>query len=185
MNSLETIFSAVEHRCCVRNLWTNLQKTLGGNQKTKEILWNAARSSYLANFTKNMNQLRVCNQPAYQWLIGKPFSQWSRSYFKTLCKSDLLLNNHYESWNRYILRARNKPTISLFETLRCQIMERFRVKGEFASRNWKGPLCPRIQAKLEMVMKASFNCYTVPNGAMTFEVEVDCKRLVVYLNKYT
>ncbi|CAN1125355.1 hypothetical protein LINPERHAP2_LOCUS2858 [Linum perenne] len=129
---------------------------------------------FLKTLKADLNIPTACEE----WMFMSNKQKWSRSYFKTLCKSDLLLNNHYESWNRYILRARNKPTISLFETLRCQIMERFRVKGEFASRNWKGPLCPRIQAKLEMVMKASFNCYTVPNGAMTFEVEVDCKRVV-------
>ncbi|CAN1144943.1 hypothetical protein LINPERHAP2_LOCUS14397 [Linum perenne] len=185
INAVQTIFPYAEHRFCVRHLWVNLQRAIGCDQQTKELLWMAARAPYLAEFDQQMSSLKAYNLAAYNWLIEKPFEQWSRCYFQTFCKSDLLLNNHCEAWNRCILGARSKPIISLFETLRCILMERFRVKDQFALRNWKGLLCPRIQGKLESAKNSSLHCYAVPNGAMKFEVTHRDTRLVVDLEKYT
>ncbi|CAN1177438.1 hypothetical protein LINPERHAP2_LOCUS33098, partial [Linum perenne] len=182
LNALRSVVPNTEHRCCVRHLWTNLQRTLGGTQKTKDLFWLAARSTYEAEFEKWMSQLKGCNLETYNWLMEKPFSQWSRCYFKTFVKSDLLLNNHCESWNRCILGARSKPVISMFETLRCQLMERFRKKHQFAMDNFKGQLCPRIQRKLDIAKQASYACHAIPNGANSFEVRFQDKQMVVDLN---
>ncbi|CAN0918217.1 LRR receptor-like serine/threonine-protein kinase FLS2 [Linum grandiflorum] len=185
MNALRDVVPYAEHRCCVRHLWTNLQRTLGGTKKTKDLFWYAARSTYEAEFDLAMTQLKHYNPAAYNWLRDKPFEQWTKFRFQTFCKSDLLLNNHCESWNRCILDARCKPIISMFETIRCQLMERFRAKKTFAANNFRGKLCPRIQKKLNIAIEASNRCEAIPNGANCFEVKVHGIQLVVDLNKFT
>ncbi|CAN1837741.1 hypothetical protein LINPERHAP1_LOCUS35189 [Linum perenne] len=174
-----------EHRCCARHLWTNLQRALGSNQKTIDLFWNAARSTYQAEFKRWMEELKKCNIEAYNWLADKPLSQWTRCEFQTFCLSDLLLNNRCESWNKCILQARCKPIISMLETIRCQLMERFWKKKKFAEDNFAGKLCPRIQKKLDAAKIKSMSCQAIPNGAMSFEVRFDDKQMVVDLNKHT
>ncbi|CAN1146023.1 hypothetical protein LINPERHAP2_LOCUS15011 [Linum perenne] len=185
LNALNIVVPYAEHRCCVRHLWTNLLRSHGGTKKTKDLFWRAARSTFKAEFDLAINQLKEYNLEAYNWLINKPFEQWSRCYFQTVCCSDLLLNNHCESWNRCILDARRKPVISMFETIRCQLMERFRIKKRFASNNFKGQLCPRIQKKLDSAKELSYRCEAIPNRANCFEVRVHGIQLVVDLNNHT
>ncbi|CAN1122891.1 hypothetical protein LINPERHAP2_LOCUS1566 [Linum perenne] len=184
-NALTAVVPYAEHRCCARHLWTNLQRALGGNQKTKDLFWNAARSTYQAEFKRWMEELKKCNLEAYNWLADKPLSQWTRCEFQTFCLSDLLLNNHCESWNKCILEARCKTIISMLETIRCQLMEIFWKKKKFAEDNFAGKLCPRIQKKLDAAKIKSMSCQAIPNGAMSFEVRFDDKQMVVDLNKHT
>ncbi|KAB1205657.1 hypothetical protein CJ030_MR7G017829 [Morella rubra] len=50
--------------------------------------------------------------------------------FSTHTKSDVLVNNIAESFNTLVLEARDKPILTMIETIRGMLMNRFRVKGE-------------------------------------------------------
>ena len=88
------------------------------------------------------------------------------------CRCDCVQNNISESWNRYILKARNKSVIGLIEQIRKQLMARFQKKRDKPLKG-DGILCPKIQKELEKRnVKARF-CQVFYIGNLKFVVE--CK----------
>lgn len=54
----------------------------------------------------------------------RPAKHWIRSHFQEKFKCDLLLNNHYESFNSSIVLARKKTILGLLEDIRKTTMVR-------------------------------------------------------------
>lgn len=55
-----------------------------------------------------------------------------------------------ESFNSFILDAREKPIIEMFEMIRNLLMSRFQTSREKA-RKWKGRICPKIKDVLAKI----------------------------------
>ncbi|KAK8549823.1 hypothetical protein V6N13_055389 [Hibiscus sabdariffa] len=140
-------FPYSEHRTCVRHLYSN-SKTNGFTGKTlKDQLWKAARATYKREFQSAMAELKGLSKTAWDWLAPKDPRMWSKSHFSVRCKSDILLNNNCECFNKLILEARDKPIISLLESIRTKLMQRLAKRKDLAKK-WTGLLCPKIQKKL-------------------------------------
>ncbi|KAL4319700.1 hypothetical protein GQ457_18G016540 [Hibiscus cannabinus] len=80
-----------------------LKTDLGINDSWKALkdgVWKAARATYVREFEEAMEQLKALSVPAYNWLQKLNPAQWSRSYFDTRTKCDMLLNNICESFNK-------------------------------------------------------------------------------------
>ena len=75
-----------------------------------------------------MDELKKLCPKAYEYLDNVDPSMWSRSYFTDHSKSDLLVNNLSESFNSYILDARDKPIVTMIEKIRRKLMRRFQLK---------------------------------------------------------
>ncbi|KAI8567693.1 hypothetical protein RHMOL_Rhmol02G0141500 [Rhododendron molle] len=84
------------------------------------------------------------------WLRKTDVRLWARSHFSTNSKCDVLVNNFTESFNSYILQARDLPIISMFEWIRKKLMERIQVKKAGMER-YTGQICPNIVDKLESI----------------------------------
>lgn len=69
----------------------------------------------------------------------------------------MLTNNPSESLNKFIMAARYKPIISIFETIRKQVMLGIQEKKEKISL-WNGVLCPRIKGKEKVVEEMCKTC---------------------------
>ncbi|KAL4333122.1 hypothetical protein GQ457_07G014560 [Hibiscus cannabinus] len=54
---------------------------------------------------------RTCVRHLFEWLNGNDPRQWSKSHFSPFCKSDMLLSNLSECFNK----ARDKPILTLME----------------------------------------------------------------------
>lgn len=63
----------------------------------------------------------------------------------------MLLNNLSESFNKFILKPKDKPIISLMENIRTRIM-RLIVKGNVKAQKWSGPICLKIEKKLVKIV---------------------------------
>ena len=111
------VFPGAEFRFCVRHLHANFKKDHDG-LLLKQMMWCCARATTPAEFTKRMAELKAEDEKAYQWLLNKDPKAWSKSYFRTHVKCDMLLNNLCESFNSAIMPARDKPIITLLEKLR-------------------------------------------------------------------
>ncbi|KAK8557197.1 hypothetical protein V6N13_013473 [Hibiscus sabdariffa] len=93
-------FPYSEHRTCVRHLYSN-SKTNGFTGKTlKDQLWKAARATYEREFQSAMVELKGLSKTAWDWLTPKDPRMWSKSHFSVRCKSDILLNNNCECFNK-------------------------------------------------------------------------------------
>ena len=61
---------------------------------------------------------------------GESPEHWSRTHFPTDIKCDILINNHCEVFNSFILEARDKPIISLMEGIKNMLMLKIRKKRD-------------------------------------------------------
>ena len=94
-------------------------------------------------FEGEMEALRKYDENAHKWLLDNTSPcHWSRSYFRTSSKCDILLNNLSESFNYVILEAREKPIIGMLENIRIYLMERQMTKREWM-RKRNDDICPK------------------------------------------
>ncbi|KAK4387379.1 hypothetical protein Sango_2344500 [Sesamum angolense] len=136
----------------------------------KDILWRAARATKMADFERAMNDMRTRNTAAYEWLMQRPATHWSKSHFSTHCKSDILLNNMSESFNHMVLRARSKHIVDMLETIRLILMKRVQMRRDQMMKH-TGDLCPKIAKILEDMKKKSMEFIAHWNGKDEFEIE--------------
>ncbi|XP_073126653.1 uncharacterized protein [Henckelia pumila] len=145
--AFEQLFPNAENRFCVRHLHSNMKHDGFRGVAIKNALWAAARATRVEVFNKRMEQLKKIDENAYKWLAKKPEHHWSKSYFSTVPKYDILLNNMCECFNSFILDAREKPIIPMFKAIRNLLMVRFQ-KNRAKAEKWNGVICPKIKAVL-------------------------------------
>ncbi|PPE02056.1 hypothetical protein GOBAR_DD00927 [Gossypium barbadense] len=142
------------------------------NPKLKELkdsLWKASRASTPRDFEDVIDELKKTNKYAYDWLKEKNPTHWSRSHFSIRSHSDMLVNNLSESFNKMILEAKEKPILTMMETVRTKIMLLI-VKKKEEAKKWKGMLCPKIRKKLDVNIKDSL-CVSSHAGGNKYQVE--------------
>ncbi|PRQ57820.1 putative transposase, mutator type, MULE transposase domain-containing protein [Rosa chinensis] len=170
--AFEVVLPSAEHRFCVRHLWTNFNKKFPG-KALKDQLWAIAKSTTLAYFTKEMVLMNQMEPGAYNYLTKpeRPAKHWSRSHFNTVLKCDILLNNLSESFNAFILPARVKPVISMFEEIRIKLMKRIHIRRDKMMKV-QDPICPKPREILEKnKVKAATDCIPYGSGSPKIEVE--------------
>ncbi|XP_062085693.1 uncharacterized protein LOC133791793 [Humulus lupulus] len=104
-----------------------------------------------------MTSLKEVNEKAYDWLMKKNPSEWSKRHFRFHVKCDMLLNNLCESFNSAKLDAREKPIITLLEKIRLWLMSRLCVKRESVSK-WVHPVGKRVREVIEKNKHVARHC---------------------------
>ncbi|KAL3838818.1 hypothetical protein ACJIZ3_023409 [Penstemon smallii] len=168
IKAIQNLLPNAEHRFCVRHMYNNFKKKHKGLQ-LKELVWKAASSTRMTDFTRVMDQLKSVDQKAYDWLRERPPMQWSKSHFSCWSKCDMLLNNLCESFNNVIMKARNKSIITIIEIIRVVMMRIMYTQRDKVLKS-DGDICPAIQKQLEDNKKKAFNYVPEYNGTNMFEV---------------
>ncbi|KAL3522552.1 hypothetical protein ACH5RR_015386 [Cinchona calisaya] len=132
-------------------------------------MWAAARAYLPAQWSRKMCELQAVEVDAYNWLSAVPAHLWARNMFNPRSKCDLLSNNISESFNQYISSARDKPILTMFESIRKMIMCRYQEKKEWIAKV-KSSICPRIHNKLEENKLKSIDYEVLPAGNGIWEV---------------
>ncbi|XP_073152770.1 uncharacterized protein [Henckelia pumila] len=156
--AFKSLFPDAENRFCVRHLHSNMKTDGFRGPAVKNSLWATAKAKTVADFRRKMEELKEIDEKAYEWLANKPVQHWYRSHFTTFPKCDILLNNMCECFNRYILDAREKAMIPMFESIQNFLMVRFQVNREMAEK-CDEKLCPKIKkvlAKIYMYAARNF-----------------------------
>jgi len=99
-------------------------------------------------FKYYLEVIKGMDQRAYSYLEKVDLKMWSCHAFRTSNCSDILLNNIAESFNAWVMEAREHPILSCLETIRRQLMNRFDKKRARAA-NATNIMCPKIMKKLE------------------------------------
>jgi hypothetical protein len=81
---------------------------------------------------------------------------WIKAFFNDFLKCDMLLNNHSEVFNSYILEAREFPVLSMLETIFSKIMHRNVAKQKEAD-TWPGTIFPKIRKKIDKMTEWAKN----------------------------
>uniref|UniRef100_A0A2N9E234 Zinc finger PMZ-type domain-containing protein n=1 Tax=Fagus sylvatica TaxID=28930 RepID=A0A2N9E234_FAGSY len=113
--------------------------------------------------------------PALSGLVSKGNT---RHAFSIVPKCDMLLNNLCEVFNSKLIMARDKSLLTMCEMIRRYLMTRI-VKNREAMNKVSGPLCPRIQDKLNINKIESKDCKTWFAGGNKFEVTCKRKQYIV------
>lgn len=100
---MQQIFPDAEHRFCVRHLYQNFQKAGHKGETLKNDLWAIARSTNSPKWQYNMKKMKADSATAYEWVEELVPNTWIKAFFSDFPKCDMLLNNHSEVFNRYIL----------------------------------------------------------------------------------
>ena len=95
-----------------------------------------------------MDKLQVDSAAAFGWIEELVPNTWIKAFFSEFPKCDMLLNNHSEVFNSYIIDAREMPFLSMLETIFYKILKRIESKQK-ESEKWNGRICPKIKKKLD------------------------------------
>ncbi|XP_022849913.1 uncharacterized protein LOC111372004 [Olea europaea var. sylvestris] len=168
-NMVSELFPMAKYRFCVRHMYSNFFRKDFKSLTLRDLLWRAAKSTYLAEFTGWMDKIKEEKKPAWEWLCAKPAEQWSKSHFMTASKCDILLNNLYECFNNYIKEAKGKDILTLLQSIQNKVMVRMYKCHDFMARS-SSDICPKILKKLESSIRDSFSWKAIFNGKMQFQV---------------
>uniref|UniRef100_A0A2N9ILE3 SWIM-type domain-containing protein n=1 Tax=Fagus sylvatica TaxID=28930 RepID=A0A2N9ILE3_FAGSY len=133
-------------------------------------------------FDAHMAELKKLSPPAYEYLSKIPVATWSRSKFTKNPKSDLIVNNLSECFNSYILDARDKPILTMLDTIRRKLMKRFQVNRASIAK-MSGKLCPNIQVKVEKAGFKASECLLMYSGEGKYEVDYIQQKFVMNLRE--
>ncbi|KAM0926804.1 hypothetical protein ACQ4PT_003002 [Festuca glaucescens] len=180
IKAVTELFPDSEHRLCVRHMWQNFNTTYKG-EVLKNQLWKIARSTRIVDWEERMEEMRVINKDAADWLGELAPNTWVRAFQSDTSKCDILLNNNCEVFNKYILEARELAIMSMIDRIKGQISTRIYSKNEEALK-CTSSICPKIQKKLDINIELSNECYVKAHGDEVFSVESNGTMYVVKLS---
>ncbi|XP_058222967.1 uncharacterized protein LOC131332686 [Rhododendron vialii] len=170
-NAIQELLPSMEHRHCARHLHNNFKNAGFPGQVLHDKMWNLARTSYVGRFNSLMEELKKEYSQEFTWLSHPDRNpcHWSRSHFMVFPKCDILVNNLCEPFNKAILCARDKPILTMLETLRTYFMNRLNEKRAFATK-WVDHLGPKIHKKIEKMKKKYGEFNVIPCGEGRWEL---------------
>ncbi|VFQ87628.1 unnamed protein product [Cuscuta campestris] len=168
--AFEDVIPRAMHRFCVRHLEGNFKNAGYSGEALKDLLWEAAKATTVSQYEEVMRKIKDEDVEAYDWLVGKQASEWSRSHFHIAPKCDILTNNICESYNRVLKEARSQTLIRCLESIREMLMKRFFDLREKAE-NWKGLLCPTVASKVAINSKLAGGYTAIQSDISLFEVK--------------
>ncbi|KAL6337106.1 hypothetical protein AAG906_036420 [Vitis piasezkii] len=98
VETFKDLMPNAEHRFCVRHLHANFKKDFPG-KVLKDAMWSAARATTKNSFDFHMDELKKLDVKAYEWLVK------------------------LDSFNGWILEARDKPVLTMMEIIRVMLMQ--------------------------------------------------------------
>ncbi|RYR48973.1 hypothetical protein Ahy_A07g035175 [Arachis hypogaea] len=166
--AFDEVIPGVDHRFCVRHLYSNFTKKFPGLQ-LKQLMWRCAKATHWKDWEREMAVIRSLNVEAHRHLNSIPPRFWSRSRFSFHSKCDTLVNNMCESFNGAIVDSREKPIITMLEEIRVYLMNRWAVNRERIQK-FNGRILPRIRKKIERRGRAAGEWRPYWSAAQTYEV---------------
>jgi len=169
-DALEDLMPSLEHRFCVRHLHANFKGKRFKGKEFKDALWGAARAPNEIQFKYYLSVIRGMHGEAGEYIKKIDPKMWSRHAFRTTSCSDIVLNKTVESFNAWILEAREQPILTCFESIRRQIMNRFNQKraGAAIATN---VIFPKIMKKIKRNKSDARNYICHWSNKLQFEVD--------------
>ncbi|XP_016206697.1 uncharacterized protein LOC107647087 [Arachis ipaensis] len=177
--AFDEVIPGVDHRFCVRHLYSNFRKKFPGLH-LKQLMWRCAKATHWKEWEKEMQIIRQINVDAHRHLNAILPRFWSRSRFNFHSKCDTLVKNMCESFNGAIVDSREKPIVTMLEDIRVYLMSRWALNRE-RIKNFNGTVLPRTRMKLERRGRlagewrpywSAAQTYKVVNGLSKFSVDL-------------
>ena len=121
IEGVDHVFPTSPHGYCMRHLAVNFHKKFKHPELTK-LLWKAAKATTLESYNDYLSKMDPIHIDARPWLLGNANPlHWANIYFLGK-RYGHYTSNIVESFNAWILEAREQPILAMFETIRHQLM---------------------------------------------------------------
>jgi hypothetical protein len=180
LSAVGKVFPTCEHRYCKRHVLANFSAAgfKGGNYK--ELFDKIVYAHTLAEYNIAMENMKAYDEDAWKWVKAIPKQHISRHAFRINSKTDLVVNNLSEVFNKYILDYRDKPIVTMSELVRTRLMTRFHLKRTGVdSVGWE--ITPVMSEKLESAKSRSKYCQAFQSAVGIWQVDYDNKSYEVNL----
>ncbi|XP_071676965.1 uncharacterized protein [Lolium perenne] len=148
LNAINQIFPNCPQRYCLRHIYANFQTAGFRGEELKKFMDAASYSYTQHGFDVAMANMKEECLEAWEWLMKIPVATWARYAMDYNCKTDLVVNNLSEVFNRMILDVRGKPVRTMFDGIRKKLMVRNDEKRTGAAKaRWV--ICPTYAKILE------------------------------------
>ena len=127
-----------------------------------------------------MDHLKSLDGEAWKYLADIEPAQWTKSHFSSRALTNCMVNNLSESFNSIIVKAKDKPILSMLEWIRVRLMSKLYIKKADIEK-YGGNLFPRIQKKLEQLKLKCKGFYAISSGKFVYEVDNERERHVMEL----
>ena len=169
LKAANNVFPNCPHRFCLRHIYQNFQTAGFRGSEIKKYMDKASYSYTEHDHLAAMDALKNECKAAWAWLNKVHRAAWARFAMDFNCKTDLVVNNISEVFNKMILYVRGKPIKSMIDGIMTKLMVRFngnRTKTEVA----KWDICPTYAELLEEAKKNSRNCQALMAGPNIYQV---------------
>lgn len=136
-----------EHRQCARHIYENFRKMFSGVE-FRNLFWKASKAPYPALYQRQMDEIKMSNPNAYNYLVEKDPQSWCRAFFELHRGCEAVENGFSECFNSVLVKVRHRPIITMLEAIRVIIMQRMETMRT-KSDGWTDEICPSIRKKLE------------------------------------
>lgn len=140
-------------------MYKNFQKDNPGDH-LMELSWGAARAWKESEFDRVMSIIEKDDKPAFEWLQKESKTCWARAFFDTTSKCDALTNNFSESFNKWILKLRDKPLVQFVDKYSLMVMQLLYNRRLNGLEMEIGGLVPTAMSVIEK-LERKYNRYTV------------------------
>ncbi|XP_020147897.1 uncharacterized protein [Aegilops tauschii subsp. strangulata] len=148
LKAINEVFPQSPQRYCLRHIYANIQSAGFRAEEPKKWVDKANYSFTEHGHKEGMAGLKATCEPAYMWLNGIPKECWARYAMDHVCKTDLVVNNLSEVFDKMILDVRSKPIKTIFEGLRTKLMVKYHgIREKTKSCRWE--ITPYYMEKLE------------------------------------
>ncbi|KAE8777233.1 WD repeat-containing protein 43 [Hordeum vulgare] len=148
LNAVNQVFPNSHQRFCLRHLYANFQNAGFRGEDLKKYMDNASYAYNEHKFELAMDHMKKESEKAWKWLSEIPKKNWARHAFDTNCKTDLVVNNLSEVFNKYILDVRKKSIRTMCDGIKDKMMVRWHRNRE-SGKAARWGITPHYSEKLE------------------------------------
>ena len=123
VDGVTNVFPNAHHGFCMRHLVENFKRQFK-NTNLISLLWKAAYATTMAKFEVEMVKINEISPPTTQWIRDTNPAYWANAMFIGH-RYGHYTSNIVESFNAWILEAREQPVLQMMETIRRQLMNWF------------------------------------------------------------
>jgi hypothetical protein len=117
LNAINQIFPNCPQRYCLRHIYANFQTAGFRGEELKKFMDAASYSYTQHGFDVAMDNMKEECLEAWEWQMKIHVATWARYAMDYNCKTDLVVNNLSEVFNRMILDIREKPVRTMLSSL--------------------------------------------------------------------
>nr|DAD21717.1 TPA_asm: hypothetical protein HUJ06_023180 [Nelumbo nucifera] len=174
-HAVETVFDSKYHSFCSRHLMENLKgcmRRLRLLKFKKEVIEDYVNQLIYTRDTMKfdlyLSKIHNQNLDIYGWIMDSDPPHWANSLFK--CRRyDKFTSNLVESFNAWVLEAREQPIMSLLNIIRLKMIE-LTFKRQCEAKGYKQPVGPNIEDFLKFKISESINLGYMQCGEDEFEI---------------